>query len=122
MSALASKAVVFTTLLVFSTTAYAGGAICDAVPYARLGIDAGGGLLVDFSGAGIVNICSMTSSDRGISKEACTAWYSALLTHRASRTKVRFYFNTDNPANAGVTSCAALGDWATRSPYFMESY
>lgn len=122
MPSLASKAVIVATFLVYSTTAHAGGIICDAVPYARLGLDAGGGLLVDISGAGIVNICSMTSSDRGISKEACTAWYSALLTHRASRTKVRLYFNTDNPANAGVTSCAALGDWATRSPYFLESY
>lgn len=122
MSRLAVKTAAFATLMFSSTTAYAGGALCDAVPYARLGIDAGGGLLVDFSGAGIVNICSMTSSDRGISKEACTAWYSALLTHRATRTKVRFYFNNDNPANAGVTSCAGLGDWATRAPYFMESY
>lgn len=122
MASLTSKAVIVAALLGCSTAAYADVSVCDAVPYARLGIDAGGELLVDFSGAGIIKLCSMTSSDRGISKEACTAWYSALLTHRASRTRVRFYFNTANPANAGVTSCAALGDWAVRAPYFMEAY
>jgi hypothetical protein len=109
-------------LLTISTPVSAGVVLCDAVPYARLGIDAGGSLLVDFAGSGIVNICNMGTADRGISKEACVSWYSGLLTHRASRTKVRFYFNDANPSNAGLTSCSGLGDWTARAPYFMESY
>lgn len=109
--------------LVFTTIAPAAhAAVCDAVPYSRLGIDAGGSLFVDFDGAGIINICSITALDRGISKEACAAWYSVLLTNRASRTKVRFYFSTANSVNAGVTSCATLGDWVARAPYFVEAY
>jgi hypothetical protein len=107
---------------VMSGPVYASAIFCDAVPYARLGVDAGGNILVDFTGAGIVNVCNTSVQERGISKEGCVAWYSGLLTHRASKTKVRFYFDNANPQNSGLTSCSQLGDWTTRAPYFMESY
>lgn len=94
--------------------------ICAADPTKRLAIDSGGGVLVDIDGAGIINICSMSSDRNGVTKEACNGWYSTLLTYRSMRAKARLYFTPEAPGNSGVSSCAGLGDWTVRTPYFME--
>jgi hypothetical protein len=57
----------------------------------------------------------------GVTKEACAAWYGSLLTYKTMRLRARFYFDLTDPANAGVTTCATLGDWRSRHVYFLES-
>lgn len=96
--------------------------ICQINFGGRMGISMGGQLQVDFADAGIVNICSMTATERGVSKEACTAWFSALLSFRLAKVRARFYFRAADPGNADVTTCAGLGDWSVRTPYFLEAY
>lgn len=85
------------------------------------GLDRYGSLNVDFIGAGIVNLCSMSADERGVTKEGCAAWYSALLSFKLARTRVVFYFNAADPGNAGLTTCAGLGDWTARTPYFLQT-
>ena len=63
---------------------------CLADPPRRLSIDAGGNVLLDVDGAGIINICSLSIDDRGVTKEACCGWYSTLLTYRLQKAKARF--------------------------------
>lgn len=94
--------------------------ICRADPTRRLSIDSSGSVFVDIDGAGIVSICSMSYDRNGVTKEACNGWYSTLLTYRALRAKARLYFTPEAPGNNGVSSCASLGDWTTRTPYYME--
>ena len=77
-------------------------------------------MLVDIEGAGIINICSLSNNDRGVTKEACAGWYSTLLSYRFQRAKARFYFSPENYGNAGLSACNQLGDWAVRTPYYME--
>lgn len=96
--------------------------ICEINFGGRLGISKDGTLQVDFVSAGIVAICSMTATDRGVSKEACAAWFSALLSFRLAKVRARFYFSAADPGNANVTTCAGLGDWSVRTPYFLEAY
>jgi hypothetical protein len=96
--------------------------ICEVNNAGRLGIASGGELQIDFVGAGIVNVCSMTATDRSVSKEACAAWFSALLSFRLAKVRARFYFTNANPANANLTTCAQLGDWTAHTPYFLEAY
>lgn len=93
---------------------------CLADPSKRLSLDTGGSVLVDVDGAGIINICSLSNSDRGVTKEACAGWYSMLLTYRFQKAKIRFYFNQDAYGMAGITSCPALGNWTARTPYYIE--
>ncbi len=93
---------------------------CLADPSKRLSIDSGGSVLVDIDGAGIINICSLSNGDRGVTKEACAGWYGTLLTYRFQKTKARLYFNQEYYGMAGVTSCPALGDWHARTPYYIE--
>lgn len=93
---------------------------CLADPSKRLSIDSGGSVLVDIDGAGIINICSLSNGDRGVTKEACAGWYSTLLTYRFQKAKARLYFNQEYYGMAGVTSCPALGDWHARTPYYIE--
>lgn len=115
-----SYAVTLTLLALIAAAPANAAVICLANPAGRLAVDAGGTVLVDFDGAGIVKICSMSSATAVVAKEACVAWYSTLLTYRTMRTKARFYFEESHQGNAGVTSCAALGDWVSRNPYYME--
>lgn len=96
--------------------------ICEINFGGRMGIAREGALEVDFVGAGIVNICSMTATERGVSKEACTAWFSALLSFRLAKVRARFYFSAADPGNANITTCAELGNWSVRTPYFLEAY
>jgi hypothetical protein len=96
--------------------------ICEINSGGRLGIGKEGSLQVDFVSAGIVTICSMTATERGVSKEACAAWFSALLSFRLAKVRARFYFSAVDPGNANVTTCAELGDWSARTPYFLEAY
>jgi hypothetical protein len=93
---------------------------CLADPSKRLSIDSGGSVLVDIDGAGIINICSLSNGDRGVTKEACAGWYSTLLTYRFQKAKARLYFNQGYYGMADVTSCPALGNWNARTPYYIE--
>lgn len=105
--------------VVFSSSAQS--QICEINLAGRLGISKEGNLYVDMKGAGIVAICSMSGTDRGISKEACTGWYSALLSLKMAHARAQFYFNGSEPANSGVVQCSQLGDWTVRTPYFLET-
>lgn len=107
------------TAIIFSSSAQA--QICEINLGGRLGISKEGYLYVDMKGAGIVAMCSMSGADRGISKEACTGWYSALLSLKMARARAQFYFNGSEPANSGVVQCSQLGDWTVRTPYFLET-
>jgi hypothetical protein len=111
-----------TSFLFATTPAAAQGMICDVNTLAPIGVSGAGALLVTFKGAGVINLCSMAAVDRGITKEGCAAWYSALMAAKAARWNARFYFELTDPANAGVTSCETLGNWATRSSYFFETF
>lgn len=104
-----------------STVVPAQAQICEINFGGRLGIGKEGALYVDFIGAGIVSICSMTTTERGVSKEACAAWYSTLLSLKLAKARARFYFNTTDPGNASITTCASLGEWVGRTPYFLET-
>jgi hypothetical protein len=110
------------TAALVSMTAPAQAQICEINFGGRLGIGKDGSLQVDFVSAGIVTICSMTATERGVSKEACAAWFSALLSFRLAKVRARFYFSAADPGNANVTTCAQLGDWSVRTPYFLEAY
>src|SRR5688500_7186621 len=81
-----------------------------------LGVGGHGALYIN-TGNGVWAICNLTSSGY-ISKEACAGWYSGCLTARASARMVTLYF--DPTANSGKTTCAALGDWSTPVPYFVQ--
>lgn len=90
--------------------------ICEVNTAGRLGVDSASVLFVDFVGAGIISICSMNGTDAGgTTKEACAAWYGALLTYKATRVRAQFYFSNSNPVNADLTSCGNLGDWRARA-------
>lgn len=93
---------------------------CLADPSKRLSIGADGAVLVGVEGAGIIEICSLSNGDRSATKEACSGWYSTLLTYRFQRAKARLYFNQEYYGMAGVRSCGALGDWRARTPYYIE--
>jgi hypothetical protein len=63
---------------------------------------------------GVIGTCSLSGTGSGgRTKEACAAWYSALLTYKVSKIRVRLYFNPDNPGNGGVTGYSGLGNWVT---------
>jgi hypothetical protein len=106
---------------VFITSpAYATNIGCPGVAAPYVGIDGGGVVATTIENAGVVNICSVSTTIGGVAPATCQAWYSTILTHRTLGKKLTYYFDTNNPTNAGVTSCASLGAWTTRVPYFVE--
>lgn len=96
--------------------------VCTADPKAYLAVG-GDGLLytaID-TGAGnaIVAICSVSSNDGSATPQACTAWYSMLLTLRSTGGKALPHFNTTELSNAGLTGCPSISSWHHHVPYFM---
>jgi hypothetical protein len=113
---------VATGLLAMTAVPAQAGLICEVNTAGPIGVGGDSILYVQIIGAGILGICSMNgTSAGGTTKEACAAWYGAMLSYRAMRARAHFYFDTANPVNAGVNSCAELGDWRARTPYFMET-
>lgn len=91
--------------------------LCQAIPADFLGIDAGGTVLTSIEGTGRIKICNLERDHAGIGAQTCAGWYSTLLT---ARSKVSVYFDETNPLNVGSTSCATLGEWVVRVPYYLE--
>jgi len=88
---------------------------CRANPSAYLATDAGGGVLVSVQDAGITTICSLSSTVRGASPQACAAWYSAFLTFRTTgKTALLHYDGSD-----GGTACTSYHNWEAHIPYFV---
>lgn len=110
------RAVIAIGMLLFPVPAMAVGYTCTGtVNY--LGASNGGTLYLD-NGNGIWAICNLTTNYGSTTKESCAAWYSGFLTARASVRTVTLYFNSEE--NAGITTCAALGTWTVRAPYFVQ--
>lgn len=95
--------------------------ICEINLNGRLGLGRAGELYIDMKDAGIINICSIAVADRSTSPQACSGWYSALLTLKMARARAQFYFRSADPGNADLTACDKLGDWKERTPYFLET-
>jgi hypothetical protein len=103
-----------------TTPVYAANIACPGVVAPYLGIDSNGQVLTTIENAGTVGICSVSVTIGSITPATCQSWYSSILTQRTLGKKLTYYFDTANPTNAGVTTCASLGNWVTRVPYFVE--
>jgi hypothetical protein len=110
------RVLIATSLLLFPVPATAAAFTCvGTVNY--LGISNAGYVILD-NGNGVWTICNLTNTYGSTTKEACAAWYSGLLTARASQRTVTLYFSTED--NSGITTCPALGTWTSRFPYFVQ--
>ncbi len=96
--------------------------VCKANPRAYLAIG-GDGLIYTAIDNGreeaIVAICSVSATDGSTTAQACTAWYSLLLTLRSTGGKALPHFNPAEPSNVGATSCSSFGSWQHHVPYYM---
>ena len=82
-----------------------------------LGLSNDGTVEVD-NGNGIWAVCSLSGTYGSTTTEACAAWYSGMLTARAGARTITIYFAPSD--NAGIATCAGLGNWAGRYPYFVQ--
>lgn len=105
-----------------SQPAQAANFACQADPKAYLAVG-GDGLLYtavnNGSGLVITAICGMSGNDGSTSPQACTAWYSMLLTLRNTGGKALPHFNPGEPTNATSTGCASFSDWQHHVAYFV---
>ena len=116
-----SRVSLMSVALIFaSTPSYAANIGCPGVTLPYVGIDANGVVATTIENAGIVNICSVATTMGGVAPATCQSWYSTILTHRTISKKITYYFDTNNPTNIGITTCASLGNFQTRVPYFIE--
>lgn len=116
------------TLLTFAalsaaSPAAAQGFSCSVNPAGYLGVSSDGIVAVTVNGDRVAQICSVTQTIGGVSADACTAWYSALLTSRTTGKSGMIYFDSANSANGGNTACTQFGltDWEIRIPYHIGS-
>jgi hypothetical protein len=93
---------------------------CPGVVAPYVGIDGSGVVLTTIENAGTISICSVSTTMGGVTPSTCQAWYSTILTHRTLGKRLTYYFDTNNPTNTSVTTCASLGNWTTHVPYFVE--
>lgn len=91
--------------------------ICIAKPQDGLGLTNAGAVVVAVDGVGVLNICSVSGDMGGVTKESCTAWYSAFLTWRETGKSAYLYFTPPNVG--GATSCSQFSSWDVRVPYYM---
>ena len=105
----------FTVFVSASIPASAGAAnfVCTASPVIYLAAGGDGTIYTAVDGK-VVGICNLGSQVGGVSSQACTGWYSALLTQRSLGKTVTLQF--DNP---GLSGCAAIGAWTVTVPYFL---
>jgi hypothetical protein len=116
-----SHTALLTIVSVFAaTSADAANIACPGVTTPYVGIDGNGQVMTTIENTGVIGICSVSITIGGITPATCQTWYSTILTHRTMGKKLTYYFDTTNPINAGVTTCASLGSWVTRIPYFVE--
>lgn len=96
--------------------------ICPAYPKEYLAVG-GDGLVYTAVNNGTSNvvtaICSVTANDDGVSPQACTAWYSLLLTLRNTGGHALPHFNEVALTNSSVKGCAGLNSWEHHVPYFL---
>lgn len=86
-------------------------------PVARLG--GGNALTVDI-GYGMWTICSLEQTLGGITPQACESWYALFTSAKLGGKSMMLYFDPANPNNGGISTCAALGEWTQRVPFFLE--
>lgn len=72
-------------------------------------------------GSGVWKICNLTQTIGAVPKESCESWYATLLSARLADRAVTLHFDATEPGNNGVTTCAELGSWVHRSPYYVEA-
>lgn len=107
--------------IVAQAPASAAGFVCELNPKLYLAVDSGGNVLtaiVKKSDSAITVICNL-KTDGAVAAQACSAWYSTLLTMRMSSGKALPHFNSSDASNAGHTSCETFNSWETHFPYFM---
>jgi hypothetical protein len=96
--------------------------ICPAYPKEYLAVG-GDGLVYTAVNNGSSNvitaICSVTANDDGVSPQACTAWYSLLLTLRNTGGHALPHFNESASSNASIKGCSGLNSWEHHVPYFL---
>ncbi|HEX8415733.1 MAG TPA: hypothetical protein VF637_17910 [Sphingomicrobium sp.] len=94
---------------------------CSVNPTGYLGIGADGTVAVTVNGDRVAQICNVSQAIGGVSPEACTAWYSSLLTWRTIGKTGVIFFDSTNPANAGNTACTQFSptEWIIRIPYHI---
>lgn len=94
---------------------------CTAQDPAWSGYAVHGGVSVKIEGAtGPISVCSTSVATDGLSTASCRDIFSTIVTAQASGRRLVFYFDSDYPSNSGISSCAQLGAWVTRVPYFVE--
>ncbi len=96
--------------------------VCPAYPKEYLAVG-GDGLVYTAVNNGSLNvitaICSVTANDDGVSPQACTAWYSLLLTLRNTGGHALPHFNESASSNASIKGCSDLKSWEHHVSYFL---
>lgn len=106
---------IIATLCVASIPAVNAGVLCEG-KVQSIAFGAGSGTLTANTGYGVHYLCNFNEVQFGVHPETCKAWYSMLLTAKASgKTIKQYYERTD-------TNCSTLGNWAAPNPhpYYIE--
>lgn len=109
-------------LLALNLTMPANAFICPAYPKEYLAIGGDGRVFTAVNNGSsnvITAICSVTANDDGVSPQACTAWYSLLLTLRNTGGHALPHFNEFASSNASIKDCSGLKSWEHHAPYFL---
>lgn len=96
-----------------ATSSEAANFVCIASPVVYLGSSGDGTVFTAIDGK-VVGICNLTTATGPVAPQACTAWFSALLTQRTLGKTVTLHFD-----NANLSGCAAIGTWTIAVPYFF---
>lgn len=67
----------------------------------------------------ITAICSVTANDDGVSPQACTAWYSLLLTLRNTGGYAVPHFSEGASSNSSIKGCSDMKSWEHHAAYFL---
>jgi hypothetical protein len=104
----------FLSFFLLSEPVAAANFVCVARPADYLSIGGNGTVYTQVDGIGISGICNVNTTTGVVTAQSCIAWYSALLTQRASGRTISLQY--DDPAAAG---CSSYSAWDVKPPYFF---
>lgn len=97
---------------------------CSAYPKEYLAISGDGRVFTAVNNGKsnvITAICSVTANDDGVSPQACTAWYSLLLTLRNTGGYALPYFSEGASSNSSIKGCSDMKSWEHHAAYFLSA-